>query len=233
MRPDNMITLIILAVFSVSASAVTQSYYGEAKDISSGKLLYREFHTLEYQDGLPVKRTVDYKDPEGQLIAEKTNIYADNPLTPSFNLIEPDSGYREALSMMGNNLQMIRQQPGEPVQRERLSLPDGLLVVDAGFDEFIRSHWATLLAGNDLTFYFASVARFDLIRFRVERVDNSDATTVVIRMRLASRLLAWLLDPIELEYDAESRRLLSYRGLTNIRSANGDNYIADITYFYP
>lgn len=233
MRPADIFIAFILAMLAASASAATQSYYGEAEDLVTGKLLYREYHTVQYEGGIPVKRTVDYKNPQGELIAEKINIYADNPLTPSFNLIEPDTGYREALSMMGDQLQMILQQPGEPVQRDRLTLPDDLLVVDAGFDELIRSHWETLVAGDDLTFYFASVARFDLIRFRVERVSNSDQGKVVIRMQLASRLLAWLLDPIQLEYDAESRRLLSYRGLTNIRSASGDNYIASITYFYP
>jgi hypothetical protein len=52
-------------------------------------------------------------------------------------------------------------------------------------------------------------------------------------MRLKSRWIAWLLDPVFLSYDIKSKRLLTYRGLTNIRTIDGDGIKAEIRYTYP
>ena len=46
-----------------------------------------------------------------------------------------------------------------------------------------------------------------------------------------------LVDPIVLEYDLESKRLLSFEGLTNIERFNNgkrseENYVARIDYYY-
>src|SRR5690606_41863725 len=91
--------------------------------------------------------------------------------------------------------------------------------------------WQALQQGKRVDFHFASAARQDLIRFRLEP-QASDNNELVLSMRLSSRLLAWLLDPIELTYDKNSQRLLRYKGLTNIQDDNCTTYKADIEYLY-
>ncbi len=89
-----------------------------------------------------------------------------------------------------------------------------------------------MLSGKEVSFSFASAARQDLVGFRLERTSLDDRQ-LVLSMRLKSRLLAWLLDPIELTYERDSQRLLRYRGLSNMMDSAGNTYHTDIRYEYP
>ncbi|WP_430460035.1 hypothetical protein ACQUQU_12545 [Thalassolituus sp. LLYu03] len=225
-------------------AASTLSYVGEARRLDGGELLYREFHQLTLAgadphsaDGMnntsrPLTRHVEYRAPDGTLIARKINDYRDSPLLPDFTLEDDRRGYREQLTVRDGELTMAFAEGGsaESVKRFR-RLPE-LAVADAGFDELVRSQWPRLLLGRSLTFEFASVARQDFIAFEVQKKSES-ADRLTLAMSLASPWLTWLLDDIELEYDKNTRRLLVYRGLTNITDASGAYYSAEIRYQYP
>ena len=43
-------------------------------------------------------------------------------------------------------------------------------------------------------------------------------------------LIGLFVDPLRLSYDAETRRLIEYRGLSNVRSADGELYEVRIRY---
>ena len=75
-------------------------------------------------------------------------------------------------------------------------------------------------------------SRLEWVNFRLIPLEREDGK-LTVEMRLSSRLLSWLLDPVKLTYDEETQRLLTYRGLTNIRNKDGEGIKAEIRYTYP
>ena len=224
-------------------------YSGTAYSLDDNQVLYREDHTLTMKDGQPIERTTLYYDADNQLFAEKNNRYrsqfnnpdshnldsnntdSDSPATPDFMLTDDRYGYSESMEQDGKRWRVEYKEPKESGNKI-LSKPDYTPVIDAGFDEFVRAHWNDLMKGDTVNFSFAVPSRLEWIDFRLIPLAQEDGT-LTVEMRLKSRWIAWLLDPVFLNYDLKSKRLLTYRGLTNIRTIDGDGIKAEIRYEYP
>lgn len=229
-----------------SSTALSSSeihYIGEAYSLDDSIiLLYREEHHLLLQAGKPVQRQVNYYSAEGELIASKENWYRTAATQPDFILTDFRTGYREeAKSNPVNNtntlvLTLTENQGTENQKTEKTQLSefDYELVIDAGFDDFIRKHWDALLAGDAIPFSFASVARQTSVNFEVQirKAVKPGDTLLKLEMTLRSSLLSWLMSPIKLDYDLSNKRLLRYRGLSNLQDDQGSGQQVDIRYRY-
>ncbi|ASP38666.1 hypothetical protein CHH28_08230 [Bacterioplanes sanyensis] len=221
---------IISALLSLPVQADTLNYEGLAFEPGTDRLLYREQHTLVYQQQQPHSREVRYFNADGELIATKSNQYGDNPIAPSFLLQDQRRDYAEQVELTEQGYIMRVTEQGQQ-QSARIEPGEQPLVIDSGFDTFVRQQWQQLLDGNTVSFRFAAPARQDVIDFRIIPV-AVDEQQLQLEMRLQSRWLAWLLDPIQLYYDRNNQRLLRYVGLTNIQDDAGDGIEADIRYQY-
>lgn len=223
----------VIASFTVNADIRTIHYEGEAYSIDNKALLYREVHTLILDNDMPISREVDYINPDGKVIAHKASTYKGTPTTPDFELTDFRDGYQESAETNDKKrILSIKENAKSAINSKRLEQSEYTMVVDAGFDEFVRSQWQSLLAGKTATFSFAAPARLEYIDFRLTPI-NQDDTTLTVEMRLKSRWISWLLDPIQLTYDLISQRLLRYKGLTNLRDDQGNGIKAEIVYRYP
>ena len=210
-------------------------YSGTAYSLDNDQILYREDHTLTMKDGQPIERTTLYYDADNQLFAEKNNRYrsqfnnsdsnnsdsnnsdsnnsdssntgSDNSATPDFMLTDDRYGYSESMEQDGKRWRVEYKEPEESGNK-------------------------ILMEGDTVNFSFAVPSRLEWIDFRLIPLAQKDGT-LTVEMRLKSRWIAWLLDPVFLTYDIKSKRLLTYRGLTNIRTMNGDGIKAEIRYTYP
>lgn len=209
----------------------TINYEGTAYSIHDEKVLYREQHSLIMNAGQPVERTTLYYDADNTLFAEKNNRYGTQAATPDFILTDDRYGYSESMEQDGTRWRVEYKEPKESGEKT-LSKPDYTPVIDAGFDEFVRANWDKLLRDDTVNFSFAVPSRLEWIDFRLIPKSKKDGV-LQVEMRLKSRFIAWLLAPVFLSYDIESKRLVTYRGLTNIRDANGEGIQAEIRYTYP
>ena len=221
---------------SKGSNQQTITYRGDAFSIENGKLLYTEHHQLFMSGSKPVRRITEYQDAELNTFAVKENRYEQNPATPDFHLNDTRSGYTESVSKKGNtwNVSYSERDSNGKSQSDKgkLKQPDYTAVIDAGFDEFVRGAWEKLLDEKTVTFSFAVPSRLEWIDFRLIPIEITDEL-VRVEMRLKSRLLSWLLAPVELTYDHSTKQLLTYRGLTNIRDQKGQGIEAEIRYTYP
>ena len=231
LRILKVLPAILLSLVTFWAHASVIEYVGEAKHQDTGELLYRESHQLIMKDGQPLQRRVLYTDAQGQQFARKDNQYGDDPVTPDFTLDDERLPYQESVSRDGQRWRVNYREPGEK-DKSTLKKPDYRPVIDAGFDEFVREQWPKLINGKSVSFSFAVASRLEWIDFRLIPLSQKDGV-LEVEMRLKSRLLSWLLDPVRLSYEISSQRLLRYRGLTNIRAADGEGIRADIRYIYP
>ena len=227
-----------LLLFALSAPLAATDNIGQtvgsAYDFESDKLLYRETHCVSEDE---MAREVIYQDAEGKLIARKKLDYSSGAITPSFvqknfysgELIEValDEGVVSMAVVDVNSGEALKSSQEKPSQE----LP---VVIDAGFDVFVRQNWDSLVAGESLTFLFPLSDRGSLIELRIQPLGCSYPTQSdqCFRLDVANWLLRMLVKPIELGYDIEQQQLTRFRGLSNIGDENGNGLVVDIKYDY-
>lgn len=215
------------------ASAADYTFTGFARELDSGKLMYVESHAVRDGGTSQEKRVVLYRETEAAApFARKLLTYGADRARPEFQFADARSGYDESVSRQGSRWQ-IRAQAGAraSVRSESLALED-VSVIDAGFDEFVRGNWAALQAGKAVDAPFLVPSRLDAYAFRVRktggtRIGGAEAT--VIKLSLAGAL-GWFVSDLEVVYRDSDRKLLRYRGLTNIRNAAGKLLEAQIDF---
>lgn len=216
------------------------SYRGDAFSLDGGKLLYTEHHQLTFKQirtdsdqivNEPISRITRYQDANTEEFAVKENTYLHGSATPEFNLTDTRYGYYEEVTYENDRWRASYREPTES-DKGKLGKPDYTPVIDSGFDEFVRSAWPKLMDGKTVRFSFAVPSRLEWVNFRLIPVKNKSGV-LTVEMRLSSKLLSWLLTPVQLSYDTNTMRLLTYRGLTNIRNENGEGIQAEIRYTYP
>ncbi len=180
---------------------------GEARDLRTGDLLYLEFHSC---DELGLLCSVSYRGDAGEVFAEKSLDYTAAAIAPRLEM---------------NDIRLARELQVETAETG--------VVVDAGFDNFLRSNWEALDRGERVKFPFLLPGRDKPLPMSAER-SSKDCTPelLCVEVKLSSWFLAALTSPIELSYSRDSRRLMRYRGISNLRGPDGDSQMVDIRYLY-
>ncbi len=212
-------------LFSLSTGSLAETFKGIAYELGGDTVLYEEHHQLEREDGQPVSETVRYLQPKGALIATKKLDYQE-PARPSYHIRFDTNGRMERVETGVEGVYIDRQSKG------RLDWPEGPAVIDSGFHYFIQSHFDSLTTGQSLDFHFLSPSRLSWTPLQIVPQPSS-SPHLELKLSLQNPLLSWIIDPIHLTYDRDSRRLLVYRGLTNLPRPDGNgNYRARIVYHY-
>ena len=235
------VVVICIAVFSgISISAEDTEnwirYRGNAYDLRTGVFLYSENHNEYWQNGRHAYSIVEYRDQSGQLIASKRINFSTNRSAPTFRLEDRRDGYIEGATRNGSGLALFtRESEGKELRQTVVQVPDPV-VVDGGFDYFVRDHFDDLLQGRSIPLNFVVSAKLDYFRFRLipagqTVIDGRRA----LRLRLAidNLLLRALVSSMEIIYDIETGRLLRYAGVSNINNPEGHSYQARIDFTYP
>lgn len=194
----------------VKGVVVPPDVIGEAFHQTSGSLLYRE---LYFCDDLQLQCTVEYRGENGEMFASKAIDYRDSRRAPSLQLQD----FR--------NDKVV----------ELDSVVDAELVIDAGFDNYVRQRWDELARGEEVVFPFLVVGREEPIDMRASLAQEKPCqpAQLCLEIRLNSWLLGMVVDPIHLVYDRERQRLLQFSGVSNLRDAAGKSQSVDIRYSYP
>lgn len=242
------LSIVLLMIRPAPVYAIQQlTVVGEAYHLADGSLAYRELH-YESLDGMD--RTVVYEDHEQQAIAKKSIDYRPGKLTPAFS--QRNWLYPETIDVLwqesGLRIQYSVEDSKPKDKQIKVKTP---LVIDAGFDHFIRDSWTVLMGQQAVDFYFPAVSRQSLIELRAKQQScpvadedkvywpgaaspgTEDTKQVCFSISPANWLISALLDDIELAYDSESRQLRSFRGLANIADASGKGMKVEIRYIYP
>ena len=219
--------LACLALVPLPALAALGFQEAAARDPDSGDLLYTEDHLLRHQDQQLRQRLVVYRCADGTAFARKRVDYAASALAPAFHFEDVRLGYREGLRRIGDEAQLWVQSPAGDDERNATLEAGAGLVADAGFDEFIRRQWQPLLAGETVPLEFAVPSRLDSYGFTVRRRGSGEAAgegAEIFRLRLGG-LFGLLAPHIDVAYGRESRRLLWFQGLSNLRDDQGDDQL--------
>jgi hypothetical protein len=230
-----MLSLVAMTHTTHANNLVAQTL-GEAFDLNSNQPLYSETHCVS---GDALTREVIYKDPENQLIAYKVLSYATGSNTPSYVQHNVHSQDSIAVELEQERQEIIftatdANRPDQPSVASVKPSAASPVVIDAGFDAFVRENWQSLVAGESKQFQFPFAARESLVELSIASASCSYATDTdqCFSLELNNWLLSMLADPIELGYDAKLQRLTRFRGISNISDDAGEALAVDIHYRY-
>jgi hypothetical protein len=201
------------------------TYSGSAVQRDARRFVYGERHFLEFRGGAIAHRVVLYTCADGSPFARKIVSYG-TPTAPDFMLDDESSGLREGVRAVGGGRLVFFRQNGNTPEKSATLPATRDLVIDTGFDEYVRANWPRLVSGQSLKFHFLVPSRLEDITFLVEhlRKDTIDGEPVeVFRLKL-SGMWGWVLPSIDVSYGAADHILLHYDGLSDLRDASNDNY---------
>lgn len=216
---------IVLGLMSAGAAGASGIDFEEGIASAPGRTgeLYREQHWTRRDGARPLERLVIYRCPDGRAFARKRVDYTRSELAPAFKLEDARSGYVEGLRGGGKPTLFFNEGRGGAERSALVTTPD--LVADAGFDQFIRRNWTTLAGGKGLPLAFAVPSRLRSMAFSVTRVGEGGLIAGEKSWLFRLKLDGWLglvAPSIDVSYGQQSRRLLRFEGLSNLRDDRGD-----------
>ncbi len=217
--------------------AETFQVVGSAFSLGDGQLLYREYHY--YSKDLLDHRVI-YRSPDDEPVADKTLDYRSGFTTPSF--VQQDELYPQLIDvkLQEDRLSIKYVQKGDSPEKKTLKAKVPL-VIDAGFDYFVRENWQSLIdTGKSMDFYYPAPTRLSLMELRMQHQPCSEeirpgeeVSAECFTITSANWLIRVLIDPIEIAYDPQTQQLLRFRGLGNVFDSGGSGMKVDIQYCYP
>ncbi|MDX1634358.1 MAG: hypothetical protein R3280_06975 [Marinobacter sp.] len=225
---------LAMGLASGTVAADEWQFSGTATSLE-GEVLYDSRHQVvgECRQGLwhPTDHEVTYTESGDESpFATKSLTYLHSALRPSFEFRQPRFDEVMEVENVNDERLLIDWQTNEG-GTENYRVPiEGLVVVDAGFDNLVRENWQTLLAGESVDFQFLAPTRGENYDFVLEPAEDDRITAPhVFRIRPTGFVLGFLVDPILLGYDDEGA-LTDYLGLTNVRKDRDNNYTAHVRY---
>lgn len=190
---------------------------------ADGRIAYREVH-WQRGPGDGGERWVQYLCPDGRPFARKTMPATMLPQARGYQLDDRRSGQVASVAVAGSTVRVRWKEDGDSRAREgRMPLPSDA-VIDAGFDAAVRTHWQALMRGERVRlpflvpsrqrFYPVEVRRTGEVRWQGQPAHAMEVKLDTWYGGVAPRLA--------LTYAQADRRLLEFRGTSNLRDARGD-----------
>ncbi|MEI9921289.1 MAG: hypothetical protein WDO14_21265 [Bacteroidota bacterium] len=219
------LTLTALRAPETSTDNYTGYAYGEGTD----KLLYTEEFTDRFIDGQHIETFTDYFDPQHNQIAKRVLDFRKSKFAPDFKTEDLRSGYMEGSETTGDKVRLFhRKNKNSKVDEKIMSIPEPM-VVDGGFNQFIKANWSSLEKGETITFHFVIPARLDYFTLRAVMVESNEKE-MKVRVEPDKTLIRLLASPIDVRYSKDTRRILTYEGQSNISDENGNNFVMRLVY---
>lgn len=234
----------------------TAQIRGVAVNIDNGEVAYSELHHCN--DGSTICR-IQYQDAQGQLIIDKYLNYGVDASAPDFMQLDIRNGNFVGSERQGDKTVFFSAKAADSqpdVNRRANSQPKDVkqtivdtkasLVIDAGFDNFIRQHWQRLTDGDSMNFAFALPSRGSAVSMSIKQLSHKKCTALLavqaegieqapaecFEIKPKSLLFSVFLKPIKIAYDSSSQKLLAFKGLTSIKDANNKAQTVLIRYEY-
>lgn len=216
----------LAAVLGLPAVAADNLHYlGIAYAAHGDKKLYLEEHFVFDKDNART-RLVLYRCPSGQPFARKWVMDESSASAPDFDLYDARTGYREGVSGQPGARKVYTQQNGHSPLRSAPLENRPNAVIDAGFDAYVREHFDNLDQREHLAFLVPS--RLGYVDLRLAN-QSSDAGTRHIRLSVDA-WYAFAAPSIDLTYDTANRRLVQFKGISNIQDPNGNSQTVRIEF---
>lgn len=208
----------VIIFLLISAKCFAQDFSGRA--YSENALFYVEEHFILSK----FKRRIDYKDPEGKLIAQMWIDSEDTFRTPETFFWDKRAGVYYGNSIQNHNLHLFIEPPLQNPKSLRL-VHDKKYFTRAGLFDFLQGN--KISNECEFIFYPSLEAR------RMQIIKIADKEFIEINI-IPSKMIEKLFEPrLYLKFDASSGKILEYKGPSEIADDEGMYPRVEIYFDYP
>lgn len=218
---------------------------GHAYDQETGGLLYTEhhYHTSKYE------HEVEYREVNGDIFATKKILYQSSYLSPDFQQENWRNGEQISTQRKkGNeeskkNILVTYKEDTDSDLTSAMIKHSGHLIIDAGFNNFIKQNWEKLINGNTMTVNYLIPSLLDTYELNIQKTTCQDDLYYCFSISSSSFFINLISSDLKLTYDTvryrdnnqdrEEYRLISFEGRSNICDQEGEYQDVEIKYSYP
>ncbi len=223
--------LLFLGLLVAAASAATQTYRGEAR--LEGELVYRELHTVTFEGEKPLRSETVYSDAAGAELGRLVNDYGPSLALPAHEMVDKRAKNAHGVRYREQKPEMFNRE-GEKEEKEALDPKDykeGVLVGGQGLHYYLVVNLEEVVKKSKLPLKFVIPGRLDVYDFYL-RVIEATPERVNLEIEIDNWILKLFAPKLELTYDRKLRRLLRYRGLSNLLDSRKKMMNVEIKYRY-
>ena len=233
MKIGARLALLLLSLLALPAHAEdVRRFYGYAYDLKTSKYLYTEVYEQHYEGENWKRGRIRFYAPDGKQLGDKTLDFSAHPYIPVYRFELPAEHYVEAITQVTDSeIRLHKEADGKSQDKTVAAGKD--VAADSGFHTYLVAHFDELLQRKNVSFSLAVAGNLDRYKFQAKRVeDGSFEGRKTMRLRVEpDSFLRYLVSPLELSYDPESKKLLEYRGISNVHDpVSGKAYNARIVY---
>jgi hypothetical protein len=224
--------LLLSLLVPITALGKTQTYRGEAS--TQGKVVYQELHQVEWKDGVPQSSVTQYLKPDGTLIAVLKNDYTQSLNAPEHEM--NDIRHKNVHGMRyGKGQKELYSKEGSREKSKVVKESDGqgkIIVGGQGLHYYLVSNLEAVIEKKKLSLLFLIPGNLDAYNFYL-KVMQADDKTVKMEIEIDNWFLKLFAPKLLLEYDRPTKKLLKYKGLSNLKDESNKMMNVEITYSYP
>ncbi len=219
--------ILSLAIMLMSLPSFAETLLGVARN-NKNEIVYLESHNVEVDDsGLNKMIQVEYKKPDGRVFAVMKSDFSKSKTVPDTTFEDSRFNVKTQVRTVANSVEFEDFKNEKSVFKKTVPLEDSM-VLSQGFDNFIKMNF-TKLSSQKIEFKFGVLERKDFFSLTGYKIPSpSEAEEFGIR---ASHWLARLfVRELKVAYDAKTKRLKSYAGISNIMDDSGKSLNVKIDY---
>jgi hypothetical protein len=232
MKPSFLINVIVTSLLMVSSSASLAAerevHWGEARN-EQGELVYREKHSVTREGGRVITSLTEYFSPTGELLATMESDYSRNLSMPTYVFEDLRRGYREGLRDENGEYIIFNKTKDGDEEAETVTDTEDVFSCQ-GWHYYLVNNLAALERENvELNLILPSELK--AFPFEIQRV-RSQGDRVEAVLKLNHWLFRYFAPTLQLVYDSKSKKLVEYRGISNILDSEGKRQDVRIVYRY-
>lgn len=205
--------------------------FGTATDLRTGEFRYFERHTISRgEDNLTKMIRADYLTKDEKIFASMISNFTEDSFLPEINFQDSRFSISETqvYDKKQKKLVFSRTEKNRETQRKEIAVIENM-VSGQGFNNFLVSNF-DFLVKKAIQFNFVVLSKMDFYRFEIVSGENAKTDERSFSLSAGNFLFRMFLHPIEVTYDINSKRLLRYKGLSNILSDSGKSQEVLIIY---
>ena len=186
--------------------------------LKSGDIFYIESHDFDWVKGQLVRTKTTYKNNLGKSIATLDSDFSSSPYLPDSVFKDFRDQYEYKITVDVQNKKVImahRDSEKENWVEKKIPLENNMMIMQ-GAIFYIKDHFEDLKNHKKLIVTFAIPSRLDTAEIAIEAEPSLQKEKLLVYIKPNSRFLRLLLSETQLTFDATTKRLLEFRGTSNL-----------------
>lgn len=210
-----------------------ETWSGRATALDGGAHVFTRRTVETWRNGTVIAAKSTAESPSGEVLLRADVKASSIPTLPAHTIDFPRTGMLMSSRPVAGGVEIAyREKRGEETARKVVK-PVGLAVNGAGMPALMMRSFEALAAGKTVNFSLVAPSRMEWYRFRATGKGKrtiGGKPHVVVDVNPDSRFLRMFAGTMTFYLDAQTRRIMRYEGIANVRDGEGDRYKVRLAY---